>query len=177
MQIKLWINPLFVGLLILFSLPLKLPALQHWLENLFSISFPIRLSLYTFFLPPTVLLCLFWNRGRITEIWDKLRLPLIILVFLFWWMWLGAIMSDYQVIALKHSGRYSIILLTFLALLFALDRNSIKKKRTNFHCNICFSNGSNIFRLAWENQHSRFHFRLWPAHRFVSQRSLTFIIF
>tara|TARA_B100001123_G_scaffold327635_1_gene368509 strand:+ start:116 stop:1177 length:1062 start_codon:yes stop_codon:yes gene_type:complete len=42
-------------------------------------------------------------------------------------MWLGAIMSDYQVIALKHSGRYSIILLTFLAILFALDRNSIKQ--------------------------------------------------
>jgi len=42
-------------------------------------------------------------------------------------MWLGAIMSDYPAIALKHSGRYSIVLLTFLAFLFALDRNSIKK--------------------------------------------------
>jgi len=127
MPIKLWINPLLVGLLILFSLPLKLPALQHWLENLLSITFPVRLSLYTFFLPPTALLCLFWNRGRITEIWDKLRLPLIILAFLFGWMWLGAIMSDYPALALKHSGRYSIMLLTFLALLFALDCNSIKK--------------------------------------------------
>jgi len=127
MPIKPWINPLLVGLLILFSLPLKLPALQHWLENLLSITFPIRLSLYTFFLPPTALLCIFWNRGRITEIWDKLRLPLIILAFLFSWMWLGAIMSDYPALALKHSGRYSIMLLTFLALLFALDRNSIKK--------------------------------------------------
>ncbi|SVB32043.1 uncharacterized protein METZ01_LOCUS184897, partial [marine metagenome] len=118
---------MLVGLLILFSLPLKLPALQHWLENLLSITFPVRLSLYTFFLPPTALLCLFWNRGRITEIWDKLRLPLIILAFLFGWMWLGAIMSDYPALALKHSGRYSIMLLTFLALLFALDGNSIKK--------------------------------------------------
>jgi hypothetical protein len=42
-------------------------------------------------------------------------------------MWLGAIMSDYPKIALKHSGRYSIYLLTFLALLFALDRESSKK--------------------------------------------------
>jgi len=127
MPIKPWINPLLVGLLILFSLPLKLPALQHWLENLLSITFPVRLSLYTFFLPPTALLCLFWNRDRITEIWDKLRLPLIILAFLFSWMWLGAIISDYSALALKHSGRYSIMLLTFLALLFALDGNSIKK--------------------------------------------------
>ncbi len=127
MPIKPWINPFLVGLLILFSIPLKVPALQHWLENLLSITFPVRLSLYTFFLPPTALLCLFWNRGRITEIWDKLRLPLIILAFLFGWMWLGAIMSDYPALALKHSGRYSIMLLTFLALLFALDGNSIKK--------------------------------------------------
>lgn len=127
MPIKLWINPFLVGLLILFSLPLKLPALQHWLENLLSFTFPVRLSLYTFFLPPTALLCLFWNRDRITEIWDKLRHPLIILAFLFCWMWLGSILSDYPVVALKHSGRYSIILLTFLALLFALDGNSIKK--------------------------------------------------
>jgi len=127
MRIKLWINPLLVGLLIFFSLPLKLPALQYWLENLLNITFPVRLSLYTFFLPPTALLCLFWNRGRITEIWKKLRLPLIILAFLFCWMWLGAILSDYPGIALKHSGRYSIMLLTFLAILFALDRISIKK--------------------------------------------------
>ena len=127
MPIKLWINPFLVGLLILFSLPLKLPALQHWLENFLSITFPVRFSLYTFFLPPTALLCLFLNRGRITEICDKLRLPLIMLAFLFCWMWLGAILSDYPGIALKHSGRNSIMLLTFLALLFALDKNSIKK--------------------------------------------------
>ena len=36
-------------------------------------------------------------------------------------------MSEYPKIALKHSGRYSIYLLTFLALLFALDRESSKK--------------------------------------------------
>jgi len=127
MAIKPWINSFLVGLLILFSLPLKLPALQNWLENFFSITFPVRLSLYTFFLPPTALLCLYCNRERTNEIWDKLKFPLIILAFLFGWMWLGAIISEYPEIALKHSGRYSIMLLTFLALLFALDRNSIKK--------------------------------------------------
>jgi O-antigen ligase len=42
-------------------------------------------------------------------------------------MWLGAVMSEYPKIALKHSGRYSIYLLTFLALLFAIERNSFKK--------------------------------------------------
>ena len=36
-------------------------------------------------------------------------------------------MSEYPKFALKHSGRYSIYLLTFLALLFALDRESSKK--------------------------------------------------
>jgi len=68
-----------------------------------------------------------WNRKRAFEIWQKLRLPLIVLAFLFCWMWLGAIMSDYPKIALKHSGRYSIFLMTFIAFLFALERDSLKK--------------------------------------------------
>ncbi len=127
MVLKQWINPLLVGLLILFSMPLKLPALQQMLESLLSFSFPIKLSLYTLFLPPVALFCIVWNRNRTFEIWQKLRLPLIVLTFLFGWMWLGAVMSEYPKIALKHSGRYSIYLLTFLALLFALDRESSKK--------------------------------------------------
>ena len=127
MMLKQWMNPLLVGLLILFSIPLKLPALQQILESLLSFSFPIRLSLYTLFLPPVALFCIVWNRNRTAEIWQKLRLPLIVLAFLFGWMWLGAIMSEYPKIALKHSGRYSIYLLTFLALLFALDSESSKK--------------------------------------------------
>ena len=127
MVLKQWINPLLVGLLILFSMPLKLPALQQMLESLLSFSFPIRLSLYTLFLPPVALFCIVWNRKRAVEIWQKLRLPLIVLAFLFCWMWLGAIMSDYPKIALKHSGRYSIFLMTFLAFLFVLDRDSLKK--------------------------------------------------
>jgi O-antigen ligase len=97
------------------------------LESLLSFSFPIRLSLYTLFLPPVALFCIVWNRKRAVEIWQKLRLPLIVLAFLFCWMWLGAIMSDYPKVALKHSGRYSIYLLTFLAFLFAIERNSLKK--------------------------------------------------
>ena len=127
MVLKQWINPLLVGLLILFSMPLKLPALQQMLESLLSFSFPIRLSLYTLFLPPVALFCIVWNRKRAVEIWQKLRLPLIVLAFLFGWMWLGAIMSEYPKIALKHSGRYSIYMLTFLAFLYALNRESLKK--------------------------------------------------
>jgi O-antigen ligase len=127
MVLKQWINPLLVGLLILFSMPLKLPTLQQMLESLLSFSFPIRLSLYTLFLPPVALFCIVWNRKRAVEIWQKLRLPLIVLAFLFCWMWLGAIMSEYPKIALKHSGRYSIFLMTFLAFLFAIERNSLKK--------------------------------------------------
>ena len=125
--LKPWINPLLVGLLILFSIPLKLPVLQQTLESLLSLSFPIRLSLYTLLLPPVALFSMVWNRKRAFEIWQKLRLPLIMLAFLFCWMWLGAIMSDYPKIALKHSGRYSIYLLTFFAFLFALERDSLKK--------------------------------------------------
>jgi len=127
MVLKQWINPLLVGLLVLFSIPLKLPALQQMLESLLSFSFPIRLSLYTLFLPPVALFCIVWNRKRTLEIWQKLRLPIIVLAFLFCWMWLGAVMSEYPKIALKHSGRYSIFLMTFLAFLFVLERNSLIK--------------------------------------------------
>ncbi|MBL7036174.1 MAG: O-antigen ligase family protein, partial [SAR324 cluster bacterium] len=125
--LKPWVNPLLVGLLILFSMPLKLPVLQQTLESLLSFSFPIRLSLYTLVLPPVALFSMAWNRKRAFEIWQKLKLPLIVLAFLFCWMWLGAIMSEYPKIALKHSGRYSIFLMTFIAFLFALERDSLKK--------------------------------------------------
>jgi O-antigen ligase len=36
-------------------------------------------------------------------------------------------MSEYPKIALKHSGRYSIFLMTFIAFLFALERDALKK--------------------------------------------------
>ena len=67
MVLKQWINPLLVGLLILFSMPLKLPALQQMLESLLSFSFPIRLSLYTLFLPPVALFCLFGTETELSK--------------------------------------------------------------------------------------------------------------
>ena len=149
MVLKQWINPLLVGLLVLFSMPLKLPALQQMLESLLSFSFPIRLSLYTLFLPPVALFCIVWNRKRTFEIWQKLRLPIIVLAFLFFWMWLGAVMSEYPKVAIKHSGRYSIFLITFLAFLFAIDRSSLKKKRTDFFCNLCTIDGFYFLRFTW----------------------------
>ena len=126
MIFKHWINPIFIGLLILFSLPIKLPALQQWIESIFLVTLPIKLSLYTLFLPPVAVLCLIWNRNRAKGIWRQLRWPLTIILFLFCWMWLGAIISDYLGLSLKHSGRYSILLLTFFAFLFALDSESSK---------------------------------------------------
>ena len=131
MNLKQWINPIFVGLLILLSLPLKLPEIQQILENLINYKFPIRLSLYTLILPPIALFCIIWNRKRTIEIWEKLNFPLIILIFLFFWMWIGSIFSNYPGIALKHSGRYSIYLLTFLAFQFAIEKETLKKS-----CNI-----------------------------------------
>ena len=121
MTIKHWLNPIIIGLLILFSLPIKLPALQQWLESIFLVSLPIKLSLYTLFLPPVAVLCLIWNRRRAEAIWLQFRWPLIIILFLFCWMWLGAITSDYMKLALKHSGRYSILLLTFIDFPFWMD--------------------------------------------------------
>ena len=132
MTIKNWVNPIIIGLLILFSLPIKLTALQQWLESIFLVSLPIKLSLFTLFLPPVAVLCLIWNRRRAEAIWLQFRWPLIIIFFLFCWMWLGAITSDYMKLALKHSGRYSILLLTFIAFLFALDSESSKNSSRVF---------------------------------------------
>lgn len=141
MHLKQWINPILVGLLILFSLPIKLPALQLMLESSINNSFPIKLSIYTFFLPPLAIFCIIWNRKRTYEIWKYLQLPLTILGFLFIWMWIGAVSSDYTKIALKHAGRYSIYLLTFFAFLFVLDSESSKK------CQHIFA-GTFIFLMA-----------------------------
>jgi len=129
---KKWANPIFVGFLILFSVPIKLPALQQMLESLINYSLPIRLSLYTLILPPVAFFSIVWNRKRAHEIWKSLHLPLIVLFFLFFWMWIGAIFSDYPEIALKHSGRYSLYLLTFLAFLFAIEEDSLKKSYNIF---------------------------------------------
>ena len=132
MTIKHWANPIFIGLLILLSLPIKLPALQQWIESIFLVSLPIKLSLYTLFLPPVAVLCLIWNRRRAKGIWRQLRWPLTIILFLFCWMWLGSITSDYLELSLKHSGRNSIFLLTFVTFLFDLDSESLKNSSRVF---------------------------------------------
>ena len=132
MTIKHWANPIFIGLLILLSLPIKLPALHQSIESIFLVSLPIKLSLYTLFLTPVTVLCLIWNRRRAKGIWRQLRWPLTIILFLFCWMWLGSITSDYLELSLKHSGRNSIFLLTFVTFLFALDSESSKSSSRVF---------------------------------------------
>jgi len=127
MSYKHWINPIFIGFLILFSLPIKLTALQQWLESALLFSIPIRLSFYTLILPPIAALCLIWNRKKFLDIYKKYRWPLTLLLFLFCWMWLGAITGDYVKLSIKHSARYSIYLLTFFAFLLALHNESPKK--------------------------------------------------
>ena len=132
MPYKQWINPIFIGLLILFSLPIKLVELQQWLESALLFSIPIRLSFYTLILPPIAALCLIWNRSKFIDICKKYRWPLTLLFFLFCWMWLGAITGDYMKLSLKHSVRYTIYLLTFFAFLFALHNESTKKNSQVF---------------------------------------------
>ncbi len=132
MNYKHWINPIFIGFLILFSLPIKLAALQQWLESALLFSIPIKLSLYTLILPPIAALCIFWNRSKFLDICKLYRWPLTLLFFLFCWMWLGSITGDYVKLSLKHSARYSIYLLTFFAFLFALHNESTKKNSQVF---------------------------------------------
>ena len=132
MPYKQWINPIFIGLLILFSLPIKLVELQQWLESALLFSIPIKLSFYTLILPPIAALCLIWNRSKLLDICKKYRWPLTLLFFLFCWMWLGAITGDYMKLSIKHSGRYTIYLLTFFAFLFALHNASTKNNSQVF---------------------------------------------
>ena len=132
MSYKQWVNPIFIGFLILFSLPIKLAAFQQWLESELLFSIPIKLSFYTLILPPIAALCLIWNRSKFLDICKKYRWPLTLLFFLFCWMWLGAITGDYMKLSLKHSGRYTIYLLTFFAFLFALHNESTKKNSQVF---------------------------------------------
>jgi len=132
MPYKHWINPIFIGFLILFSLPIKLAALQQWFESALLFSIPIKLSFYTLILPPIAALCIVWNRSKFLDICKLYRWPLTLLFFLFCWMWLGAITGDYVKLSLKHSARYSIYLLTFFAFLFALHNESTKKNSQVF---------------------------------------------
>ncbi len=110
---------LLIGILT-FSLPLKTPALQQMLESSTGISFPLNLSTYTILLPPMLGLTTIVHWRRIPEVWNQLRVPLLILACLFIWMWLGAWFSEWRAFSLKHAGRYSIHLVVFLTLLLLL---------------------------------------------------------
>ena len=103
---------LLLGIL-LFSLPLKIPVIQQSLESLLNVSLPIRLSIYTFFLPVVLGATIIVHYRRIPEVWKQLKMPLLILSILFIWMWLGAWFSEWRGHSLKHAGRYTIHLLFF----------------------------------------------------------------
>ena len=111
---------LLLGILT-FSLPLKTPALQQILESSTGIYFPLKLSTYTLLLPPLLGLVTLVHWRRIPEVWSQLRVPLIILACLFFWMWLGAWFSEWRAFSLKHAGRYSIHLVVLLTLLLLLS--------------------------------------------------------
>ena len=73
---------LLLGILT-FSLPLKTHALQQMLESSTSISFPLKLSTYTLLLPPLLGLTTLFHWRRIPEVWNQLKVPLLILARLF----------------------------------------------------------------------------------------------
>ena len=112
---------LLLGILT-FSLPLKTPALQQALEASLGLTFPIRLSTYTLLLPPLLGLTTLIHWRRIPEVWNQLKIPLLIMGTLFIWMWLGAWFSEWRSFSLKHAGRYSIHLVVFLTLLLLVMR-------------------------------------------------------
>ena len=116
---------LLLGIL-LFSLPLKIPVIQQALESLLNVSLPIRLSIYTFFLPVVLGATIIIHYRRIPEVWKQLKVPLLILSILFIWMWLGAWYSEWRGHSLKHAGRYTIHLLVFLTLLLLITPQNLK---------------------------------------------------
>ena len=91
------------------------------LESSTGISFPLKLSTYTLLLPPLLGLTILVHWRRIPKVLNQLRVPLLILGCLFFWMWLGAWFSEWRAFSLKHAGRYSIHLVVFLTLLLLLS--------------------------------------------------------
>ncbi len=153
MVLKQWINPLLVGLLILFSMPLKLPALQQMLESLLSFSFPIRLSLYTLFLPPVALFCIVWNRKRTLEMaktptaFNRTGFPFFLDVAGCNCEWV----SENRTQAFRTLFDLSVDLSGISVCHWA---EFIEKKRTNFYWNLCDVDGFYFFGFAWPNEHS-----------------------
>ena len=116
---------LLLGIL-LFSLPLKIPAIQQSLESLLNVSLPIRLSTYTFFLPVVLGATIIVHYRRIPEVWKQLKIPLLILFILFIWMWVGAWYSEWRGHSLKHAGRDTIHFIVFLTLLLLITPQNLK---------------------------------------------------
>ncbi len=116
---------LLLGILT-FSLPLKTPAIQSFLESIIQISFPIQLSTYTLFLPMWLGIAVLIHLLRIPEAWRQLKVPLLLMAMLFVWMWVGAWFSEWRGHSLKHAGRYTIHFLVFLTLLLLVNRQNIR---------------------------------------------------
>ncbi len=116
---------LLLGILT-FSLPLKTPAIQSFLESILQISFPIQLSTYTLFLPMWLGITVLIHLLRIPEVWRQLKVPLLLMAMLFVWMWVGAWFSEWRGHSLKHAGRYTIHLLVFLTLLLLVNPQNIR---------------------------------------------------
>ncbi|MEK9762675.1 MAG: hypothetical protein VW729_08340, partial [Deltaproteobacteria bacterium] len=116
---------LLLGILT-FSLPLKTPAIQSFLESVLQISFPIQLSTCTLFLPMWLGITVLIHLLRIPEVWRQLKIPLLLMAMLFVWMWVGAWFSEWRGHSLKHAGRYTIHLLVFLTLLLLVNHQSIR---------------------------------------------------
>ncbi len=116
---------LLLGILT-FSLPLKTPAIQSFLESILQISFPIQLSTYTLFLPMWLGITVLIHLLRIPEVWNQLKIPLLLMAMLFVWMWLGAWFSEWRGHSLKHAGRYTIHLLVFLTFLLLVRSQNFR---------------------------------------------------
>ncbi len=116
---------LLLGILT-FSLPLKTPAIQSFLESILQISFPIQLSTYTLFLPMWLGITVLIHLLRIPEVWSQVKTPLLLMAMLFVWMWLGAWFSEWRGHSLKHAGRYTIHLLVFLTFLLLVRSQNFR---------------------------------------------------
>jgi hypothetical protein len=149
-------DSLYLFGILTFSLPLKIPAIEAFLEAEIGREFPIRLSLYTFFLPLILGLTVLTHRGRIPEVWSRLRTPLLLVAALFVWMWLGAWFSEWRAHSLKHSARYSIHLAVFLTLLLLLrpqfEKNAIRTTLWWFVA-VSLSTGLDVYWAGWNLQH------------------------
>ena len=116
---------LLLGILT-FSLPLKTPAIQSFLESILQISFPIQLSTYTLFLPFWLGISVLFHLRRIPEVWNQVKTPLLLMALLFVWMWLGAWFSEWRSHSMKHAGRYSIHLVVFLTFLLLVRSQNFR---------------------------------------------------